>query len=195
MTIPAAHLFPLGCCFAAAAYFDISKRRIPNAVTAATALLGLGIQWWDNGFLAALSGLGAGALTVAVLYRVWAGGGIGGGDVKLAAAVAIWVGLGKIVGYALATAVAGGIVAAICYLLSKATARKEIRDNLVNAAVTQALPQVPPRSEASRSGASTDAPPEVLPTASPWAAGRVSVPYGIAVIVGGAVALWGHWGL
>lgn len=190
MTIAAAHLIPLYVCFAAAAYFDISKRRIPNAVTATTALLGLGIQLWDNGFLAALSGLGAGAVTVAVLYRVWSGGGIGGGDVKLAAAVAIWVGLGRIVGYALATAVAGGIVAAICYLLSKATARKEIRDNLVNAAVTQALPQVPPRPEVH-----PEVHPDVQTPASPWAAGRVSVPYGIAVIVGGAVALWGHWGL
>jgi prepilin peptidase CpaA len=137
------------------------------------------MQLWDNGALAALSGLAAAALTIAVLYRMWLGGGIGGGDLKFAAAVSIWIGLGKMVGYALATAVAGGLVAAVCYFLSKAAARKEIRDNLVNAAVMQTLPSVP--IAASSAGAAS--------------LGRMSVPYGIAVIVGGAVALWAPWGL
>jgi prepilin peptidase CpaA len=184
MTTLAVHLIPLFGCWAAAAYFDISTRKIPNSITAATAVLGLGMQLWDNGILAALSGVAAAALTVVVLYRAWLSGGIGGGDLKFAAAVSIWIGMGKMIGYALATAVAGGLVAGICYFLSKATARKEIRDNLVNAAVTQTLPSVP---IARGAGAAS--------SAGGASSGRMSVPYGIAVIVGGAVALWAPWGL
>jgi Flp pilus assembly protein protease CpaA len=189
MTISAPHLIPLAGCCVAAGYFDIARRKIPNSITATAAVLGLGMQLWDNGILAALSGLAAAVLTIAVLYRVWSSGGMGGGDVKFAAAVSIWIGLGKMVSYALATAVAGGLVAAACYFLSKATARKEIRDNLVNAVVTQSLPPIP----ISPGGAASNG--SAVPAAGALAAGRMSVPYGIAVIVGGAVALWAPWGL
>ncbi|HEY2899978.1 MAG TPA: A24 family peptidase, partial [Polyangia bacterium] len=118
MTIPAIHLLPLGICLGAAAVWDLAKRKIPNPLTAAVATLGVGVQWWDHGGLAVLSGMASGILSIAVLYRPWLAGGIGGGDVKLAAAVAIWIGLGHWLPFALGAALAGGVVAAACYALS-----------------------------------------------------------------------------
>jgi prepilin peptidase CpaA len=150
-----------------AAAWDLARRRIPNAVVAATGLAGLVVQVVDRGALAAGSGLAAAMIVIGLLYRPWTAGGIGGGDVKLAAAVAIWVGLGGLIGYVLGTAAAGGLVALGAYLLSARGVRREIRTNLALAAVEQSLPPAPPQ-----------------------APGRVGVPYGVAIAVGAAIALW-----
>ena len=163
-TFPAMHFLPLGVCLGVGTVWDMAKRRIPNAVSLAAALSGLVVQAVDRGGLAALSGIGAGALTVALLYRPWLAGGIGGGDVKLAAGVAIWVGLGSMVRYALAVSASGGVVAIIAYLLSVQKARGEMRANLSLAALEHRLPPVPPT-----------------------APGRVSVPYGVAVSAGALI--------
>src|SRR5215467_13090610 len=92
MTFPAFHLAPLGVCLAVGVACDVTRRRIPNAISLLTAVSGLVVQVVDRGTVAALSGLGAATLTIALLYRPWAAGagGLGGGDVKLAASVAIW---------------------------------------------------------------------------------------------------------
>jgi hypothetical protein len=84
----------------------------------------------DGGLLASLSGLGASALVAAALFLLWRGIGMGGGDVKLAAAVGAWVGLEKLIWYALSTAMAGGLVALVCYFLARPSARAEVRTNL-----------------------------------------------------------------
>lgn len=164
MTFPASHLVPLGVCLALGTIWDVAKRRIPNAVALATAVSGLIVQGVDRGGLAALSGVGAGALTVALLYRPWIAGGIGGGDVKLAAGVAVWVGLGHMVRYGLVVAASGGVVAVVAYLLSLKAVRREMRTNLALAALQQELPSVPRR-----------------------APGRVSVPYGVAIATGALI--------
>ncbi|HEY2731847.1 MAG TPA: A24 family peptidase [Polyangia bacterium] len=148
------------------AVWDLAKRRIPNLVTGAAAVLGLVAQLVDRGWLSAASGLVAAVVSVALLYRPWAAGGIGGGDVKLAAAVAIWVGLGSMIRYALAVAAAGGVVALAMYFSSRKAIRQDVRTNLTLAALQQTLPTV-----------------EVP------AAGRASVPYGLAIAAGAAFAL------
>jgi len=170
MTFPALHLLPLGLCLAVATCWDLAKRRIPNTVAAAAGLSGLVAQALDRGILAAGSGLAAAAIVIALLYRPWMAGGVGGGDVKLAAAVAIWVGLGGIVKYALGVAVAGGAVAVVAYFCSTRAVRKEMKANLTFAAIDQSL--------------------QSLPSISPKGPGRVSVPYGLAIAAGAAVALW-----
>ena len=175
MTLPAVHLIPLGICLGVAAVRDIAQRKIPNTLTVSVATLGIGVQWWDNGWLAALSGVAAALLTVIVLYRPWLAGGVGGGDVKLAAAVATWIGLGHLTSFALVTALAGGLVAAVCYVLSGREAREQIGGNLVGAALLRELPII------DREAAAVHR--------------RVSVPYGIAIAAGGALALWAPWGL
>src|SRR6185503_7323284 len=97
VTFPASHLLFLGVCLSVGAVWDIAKRRIPNFVTGAVALGGVVVQLVDKGRWSALSGIGAAAVSVALLYRPWVAGGIGGGDVKMAAATAIWVGLGGLI--------------------------------------------------------------------------------------------------
>ncbi len=166
MTFPAPHLLCLGVTLVIGAAWDLAKRRIPNLVAGAAAVLGLVAQLVDRGWLSAASGLAAAVVSVALLYRPWVAGGIGGGDVKLAAAVAIWVGLESMIRYALAVAAAGGVVALAMYLSSRKAIRQEVRTNLTLAALQQTLPTV-----------------EVP------AAGRASVPYGLAIAAGAAFAL------
>lgn len=173
MTLPATQLAALGICLGSAAAWDAARRRIPNALTATAAVLGLAVQASHGGAWAALSGAAAGILTIAVLYRAWLGGGIGGGDVKLAAAAAVWIGLSRqMFVFALATALGGGVVAGLCFVLSGRTARREIQANLTSAAVLRELPVIDGRG----------------------AQARVSVPYGIAVAAGAFLALCGPWG-
>jgi prepilin peptidase CpaA len=148
------------------AAWDLAKRRIPNLVTGAVAVLGLVAQLVDRGWLSAASGLAAAVVSVALLYRPWVAGGIGGGDVKLAAAVAIWVGLESMIRYALAVAAAGGVVALVMYFSSRKAVRQDVKTNLTLAALQQTLPTVEVR-----------------------AAGRASVPYGLAIAAGAAFAL------
>ena len=166
MMFPAFHLAPLGVCLAAGVAWDITRRRIPNAVSLLTAVSGLVVQAIDRGTVAALSGLGAAVLTIALLYRPWVAGagGLGGGDVKLAASVAVWMGLAKMIPYALTAAASGGVVAIVAYLLSDRPARREMRNNLALAAFEQRLPLVPAK-----------------------APGRVSVPYAVAVSAGAVI--------
>jgi prepilin peptidase CpaA len=166
LTFPVSHLLPLGVCLVIGTVWDIAKRRIPNFLTAAIALMGLTAQLVDRGGWSALSGVGAAVVSVALLYRPWTAGGIGGGDVKMAAAVAIWVGLEGMIRYALAVAAAGGVVALIMYVISREDIRQDIKANLTLAALQQTLPSVDVK-----------------------AVGRVSVPYGLAIAVGAAVAL------
>ncbi len=166
MTFPASHLLVLGVCLALATGWDVATRKIPNLVTGAAALTGVVAQLVDHGGWSTLSGLAAAAIGIALLYRPWVAGGIGGGDVKMAAAVAIWVGLGGMIRYALAVAAAGGVVALVMYSLSRKAIRQDIKANLTLAALQQSLPTVEVR-----------------------AAGRPSVPYGLAIAAGAAFAL------
>jgi prepilin peptidase CpaA len=175
VTFPASHLLFLGVCLGVGAIWDIAKRRIPNVVTGAAAVGGLVVQLVDKGGWSALSGIGAAVVSVALLYRPWAAGGLGGGDVKMAAAAAIWVGLGGMIQYALAVAAAGGVVALIMFVLSRKSVRQEIRTNLKLAALQQTLPTVEIR-KADKIG-------EI------GLSGRPSVPYGLAIAAGAAFAL------
>ena len=166
MTFPAPHLLPLGVCLVIGSIWDIAKRRIPNLLTGAVALLGVVAQLVDRGGWSVASGLGAAVVSVALLWRPWMAGGIGGGDVKMAAAVAIWVGLGGMIRYALAVAAAGGVVALVMYFFSRKSVQQDVKTNLTLAALQQTLPTVEARAE-----------------------GRPSVPYGLAIAVGAAFAL------
>ena len=166
MTFPAPHLLCLGVILVIGSVWDLAKRRIPNLVTGAAALLGIVAQLVDRGAWSAASGLAAALVSVALLYRPWVAGGIGGGDVKLAAAVAIWVGLGSMIRYALAVAAAGGVVALVMYFSSRKAIRQDVKTNLTLAALQQTLPTVEVR-----------------------ATGRASVPYGLAIAAGAAFAL------
>jgi prepilin peptidase CpaA len=163
---PIAHLSLLGIGLICAAIWDITRRRVPNAVSAFVFMTGVGINWFDHGFLVAMSGLAAAVVTILAFYVPWKAGGIGGGDVKLAAAVATWIGLSHFLWFLLVTVAAGGIVAAVCYVFARAGTRAEVRANLILAGLHGDLPPVPSHR-----------------------LGHISVPYAVAITVGAAVAL------
>ena len=165
--VPIPHLVPLGLGLAWATISDLRRRRIPNSVSVAILIVGLLVRALDGGASAPLSGLAGFALVLAALYVPWRSGWLKGGDVKLAAAVAAWVGLSGLIWFVLATAVAGGLVSAACYLLTPAPVRAEIRANLTLAMLQGDLsaPQAP-------------------------RAGRVTVPYAVAITAGAAVAFF-----
>jgi prepilin peptidase CpaA len=169
MAYPIVELVIATTLLVAGATTDVLRRRIPNAINALVLAAGLAAQGVGGGWRGALSALAAAALILAALFPAWQRGRLGGGDVKLAAATAAWVGLGRLVPFALVTALAGAAVAVACAALSSRQARRQIRANLVLAAAAGATPEVPIRS----------------------GGGRVSVPYGVAVAAGALVVLWG----
>ena len=169
MSLPILSLTPLGLGLSWAIVTDLRWRRIPNAVSAFVLVGGLVLRGYHGGIVAALSGLAAALLILLVLYRPWQAGGIGGGDVKLASAVAAWVGLSQLIWFALASAVAGGIVAAAYYFKAPASTRADARANLTLAWVHGDVP----------------------PAAGSHRKGHVSLPYALAIATGAAVALIG----
>ena len=151
---------------------DIWSRRIPNLLSIVLAVLGLGAQFMTHGWRGGLSGVISGAIIFGLLFLPWLKGGLGGGDVKLASAAAISLGLSKLITFALVGAMAGGVVAAVCYLLSSAAARQSIRNNVLLSVAFRALP-----------------------AAAPAEAGRLTVPYAIAVATGALFALFAPRGV
>ena len=166
------HLLVLGALCLVAGAWDVARRRIPNWISAAVLVSGLWAQATTGGAMTALGGLGAGAIVFALLFPLWTRGGIGGGDVKFAFAAAAWTGLHQLPVFLLAGAMAGGVVAAVCYGLSHRDARDRIRTNLWMAAAERQLPEA----AATRDGK-----------------GRVTVPYAVAIGAGVFAALRIHW--
>ena len=167
MSLPIPLLSPLAAGLIWATACDLRRRRIPNVLSGAVFVTGLAISGYHGGASAVFSGLAASVLLLVVLYKPWHAGGIGGGDVKLAAAVGAWIGLRHLIWFALATAVAGGIVAVVCYFLAPRETRADVRANLVLAGLHGELP----------------------PEAASHRKTKVSVPYALAISAGAAVAL------
>lgn len=151
----------------AAVAVDVARRRIPNPLSITVALGGLAAQLYAHSWPGVLAGAAAGVIIFGLLLIPWLRGGIGGGDLKLAAAAAVWLGWSKLIAFVLIGSIVGGTVAVVCYLMSSPEARQAMRSNVFLAAMFRAWPEV-------------EAP----------AAGRVSVPYAIAVAAGAACALF-----
>ncbi len=161
-----AHTALLAILLCVAASWDIARRRIPNGLTVGIAAVGLVFRILGHGAGGALSGLAAAAIAGAVLWPAWAGGALGGGDLKLAVAAGVWVGLSRLLPFALASVIAGGAIAAICYAASGREARGAMRRNLARAAFGLSI-EAPLRS----------------------GGGRVSLPAGAAVAAGALFAV------
>ncbi len=146
-----------------AVVFDVRYRRVPNVICGIILAVGLLARGVLQGPLSALAGFGGAALVLFALFRPWQRGGIGGGDVKLAAATAAWLEWSQLIWFVLASALAGGIVAAICYFLSRASTRAEVRASLTLAVLHQELPAAPSHRR-----------------------GHPSVPYALAIAAGAA---------
>ena len=96
---------------AAACWFDVRTRRIPNALTftaAAVGLLAVTVIHGGQGTVASAAGLLAGLV---VFFPLFVLRGLGGGDVKLMGALGAWLGTSLVLGVAFYTTLAGGVLA------------------------------------------------------------------------------------
>ncbi|OGQ80770.1 MAG: hypothetical protein A2289_16130 [Deltaproteobacteria bacterium RIFOXYA12_FULL_58_15] len=151
---------------AVGAWTDLRSRRVPNLLSATVAVGGLAWSVAAHQWQVALIGLVCGVGVIVLLWVPWSRGGIGGGDVKLAAAAAVWIGYQQLLAYLLSGAAIGGLVALGAYFASKQDARAEIRNNMFLAVILKAWPSAPQAR-----------------------GGRVSVPYALAILGGGAYVI------
>jgi prepilin peptidase CpaA len=101
----------VGALLALACISDLRTRRIPNALTFSAVAAGLLFHFATGGMTAAgwsLAGCVVGAL---LFFPMFALRGMGAGDVKLLAAVGAWLGPWQVAIVALATSIAGGVIA------------------------------------------------------------------------------------
>jgi prepilin peptidase CpaA len=89
---------------------DVRDRKIPNASVAAVLAL-FAVSAVLSGGAGLTSALGAGAIAFAVGFGLFWFDIVGAGDAKLFAAAALFAGLGNLMIFALATALAGGLIA------------------------------------------------------------------------------------
>ncbi len=129
MRSPPFDVAALAALLVAAALTDVAWRRISNWNTVAIAVAGVIAQWAAGGIGAAAGGMLAGIVIGALLAPFWIKRIIGGGDLKLAVAAGVWVGLARSPRYLLASALAGGLIAIVCYALSRRGLRAFIRAN------------------------------------------------------------------
>lgn len=101
---------------AAAVFFDLRTRRIPNGLTFGAALAALayaGAHAGWSGFETAAVGWAVGA---AIFFPFFALGGMGAGDVKLLAALGAWLGPLNAILVAMFGSIAGGVLALVVAL-------------------------------------------------------------------------------
>jgi prepilin peptidase CpaA len=147
------------------AYRDVRTRRIPNALSLATAILGLlRIMLVHDPVAAGHTLAAAAAIFVAAFLLFWYGA-IGGGDAKLTAATALLVGYHDLFSFLFLMSVCGGALALVML------ARDWLR-----------LQLWPPSQRAG-----TPPPTEIVERIA--APSRSTVPYGVAIAAAGVVTL------
>lgn len=110
----------------AAGWGDLSQRRIPNWLCAATALAGLGYGFAAGGWPVLGSHAAHAALALVVGMGLFAVGAFGGGDAKFYAAVAAWFALSEAAALLMAVALSGLLLLVVWFTVRRA-AGKPIR--------------------------------------------------------------------
>ena len=97
--------------FITIAYGDVRTRRIPNALAAAIAILGLARMLLAHDPVAAGHTLVASAAVFAVTFLLFWRGAFGGGDAKLISATIMLIGFHDMVDFLLLMSLCGGVLA------------------------------------------------------------------------------------
>jgi prepilin peptidase CpaA len=170
MNVPLWIAIPVVVTTALAVGADVRTRRIPNLLTGPALLLGLVVNTVWRGGHGALDGLEGMAIAGAMLLPGWFMGWMGAGDVKLVAAVGAWLGFPLGVIAALASLMAGGVIALVV-----ATRHGVLKRSLFGAAMLGSWVAT---------GSLKSAPPPVT--------SGVRFPFAAAVLAGSVAALWVH---
>lgn len=96
------------CVFGAA--FDLKSRRLPNLLSLAAWIAGIGFALAAGGLAGALSPLGHSLIALVVGMGLFRLGAIGGGDAKFYAGIAAWFALGQGLLLLLCVALAGAVL-------------------------------------------------------------------------------------
>ena len=93
------------------AYEDVRTRRIPNALSLATATLGLARIALATGVIDAGYTLAAAIIVFAITFALFQRGAIGGGDAKILSATVLLIGYRELVGFLFLMSLCGGVLA------------------------------------------------------------------------------------
>jgi prepilin peptidase CpaA len=113
MSIFASHWTAAFAVAAAACWFDVRTRRIPNWLTFSAAALGLVVATFADGGPGTASSAGGLVVGMALFFPLFLLRGLGAGDVKLMGALGAWLGVSVMFGVALYTSLAGGVLALV----------------------------------------------------------------------------------
>lgn len=101
---------------ALATVWDVATRKIPNALNAAGAVLGLAFHLWRQGWSGLANSLAGFAAGFAVVLLLYLAGAVGAGDVKLFAALGAWVGAAGVLYCAMYSILYGGLIGIVVLL-------------------------------------------------------------------------------
>jgi len=170
-----------------AAYGDICRRRIPNELAIAIAILGLARMIIAGEPSAALWTLAAGAAVLFTGFLVFWRGLIGGGDAKLLAAVVLLVGYHELADLLLIMSLVGGLLALVVIAIDR------LGPWLPPVPVILSICGAPLRlavfAEEKLERLLQFARPSASPAVSHSPPPRPSVPYGVAIAAAGVTVL------
>ena len=92
------------------AYEDVRTRRIPNALSLATAALGLARIAFAGDSIDAGHTLAAAIITFAITFALFQRGAIGGGDAKILPATVLLIGYPELLGFLFLMGLCGGVL-------------------------------------------------------------------------------------
>jgi len=138
--LPWHHWILLLSALAAACFFDLLARRIPNWLTVGILGAGLAARVTAGAPADAALGLAGSGLGLALLFYPFAKRWVGGGDVKLLAAVGAWLGPWATLHAALAGSVGGGLLALVYWIRAPRGRRREVSTNLRLALFLRTVP-------------------------------------------------------
>ena len=149
-------------------YHDVRYRRIPNAYVLATLISGLTINFAFGGYRGALSSLGGCALAFILIFILHVFGAMGAGDVKLFSAIGAVTGAQLVIPTFLVVVLTGGLLALISVVRAGV-----VRSTMVR--VLQIFVGLLPGWE--------------MPRFSVPADRSHTVPYGVAITIGGLISV------